>query len=190
MSRHLLVSETGGGGGFAGLGNVFDPINPLSQIFNVGGGSADADRLLDIFQATELARGGRKSVGLGLLGQLFGVQQDPFSIVPALQAFNAAGGGVQAPVGAFGATGGAGAPSPFGGLVDRLLDDLAGFAAGQVEAPTPTPTATGTPTPSLLGLTSPRNNVRNARREIVPRLLGGQFLRRRKVQPGRLGVAR
>ena len=128
-------------GGFAGLDSYFNPNNPF--VYNVGGGANDAERLLSMFQAVEAARAARKSTGLGLLDTLINVQQDPFSIVPALMAYKSAGGGVQAPVSAFGATGGAGTPSPYGGLVDRLLGDLSTFAMSQQQAQAAAPSTSG-----------------------------------------------
>ncbi len=166
--------------GFAGLESTFDPFG----IYNVGGGADEAERLLNVFRAVELARAARKSTGLGLLGTLIETQRDPFSIVPALQAYSAAGGGVQAPINAFAATGGAGAPSPYGSLVDRLLGDLSTFALSQQQQQAAPPIPLAAPvTPSggsaatsgfsNLGLPKISNRIRNARRT-VSGFLGGR----------------
>lgn len=143
---------------FAGLGGSAGAADPFGGMFNVGGGWADAERLLATLQATEAARAARKSVGLGLLGTMLETQRDPFSIVPALQMYGAAGGGVQAPMGAFAATGGAGTPSPYGDLFDKMLRDLSTYATSQIQAQQEQPSS------SPLGLANTAANVRNARR--------------------------
>lgn len=73
---------------------------------------------------------GRRELGAGLLETLLDIQRDPFSIVPALQTYGAAGGGTMAPVQAFAETEGAGWPTPYGSLIEQLLGDLVAFAGG------------------------------------------------------------
>lgn len=122
----------------------FDPYNPFT--YNVGGGLDQANMNLQAAQLAQAGELGRRQFGSNLLNQLFSLQQNPFSIVPALQAYGASGGGVLAPATAFAQTGGAGAPSPYGGLVDRLLSDLAGFAVTRgSEAPPAASYERGTP---------------------------------------------
>lgn len=99
-----------------------------APFLNIGGGFAEAERLSDLFTRTEEARAARKTAGLDLLTQLLDIQQNPFSIVPALQAFGAAGGGTLAPAVDLARTGGVGRPSPYGSLIDSLLSDLSRFA--------------------------------------------------------------
>lgn len=70
----------------------------------------------------------QQQFGGGLLQQLISVQQDPFSIVPALTAFGqgAGAGGVLAPATDLARTGGQGRPAPpiFGELADQLTKAL------------------------------------------------------------------
>ncbi|KKN40289.1 hypothetical protein LCGC14_0734990 [marine sediment metagenome] len=70
----------------------------------------------------------QQQFGGGLLQQLMAVQQDPFSIVPALTAFGQGpgAGGVLAGAVDFASTGGQGRPAPpiFGELVDQLTRSL------------------------------------------------------------------
>lgn len=90
----------------------------------VGGGQEQARLALE---AAELAQQGelaRLAMGQQLLAHLSDIQRDPFSIVPALQAYGAAGGGTLAPAADLYASGGRGRPSPYGGLYDLLLAEL------------------------------------------------------------------
>lgn len=124
---------SGGGVGATGLGA--DP-------FLVGGGQAQTGQFLDAFQAAEAAGLGRSQLGLGFLNQMIDVQRDPFSIVPALQAYGGVGGGTLAPNVAFAQTGGAGFPSPYGAIADRLIQGLSQFVgAGSPTEVSPTPSA-------------------------------------------------
>lgn len=70
----------------------------------------------------------QQQVGGSLLQQLMSVQQDPFSIVPALTAFGQGpgAGGVLAPAVDLAQTGGQGRPAPpiFGELADQLVKAL------------------------------------------------------------------
>ena len=74
------------------------------------------------------AFGQQQQFGGGLLQQLMSVQQDPFSIVPALTAFGQGpgAGGVLAPATDLARTGGQGRPAPpiFGELADQLTRAL------------------------------------------------------------------
>lgn len=63
----------------------------------------------------------RSGVGGGLLQHLTALQQNPYSIVPALQAYKAAGAGPIA------TTAGQG-PSPYGAMVDQLIKGLGNFS--------------------------------------------------------------
>jgi len=105
---------------------LLDPNNPF--VYNVGGGLDQAQMNLGSAQLAQAGELGRRQLGMDFLSKLLSIQQDPFSIVPALQAYGASGGGVLAPATAFAQTGGAGTPSPYGGLVDKLLSDLGDFA--------------------------------------------------------------
>ena len=97
---------------------------------NVGGGFNDSLIGLAEEDLATQQQSFQQSFGLNLFQQLIGLQDNPFSLVPALQAFGAAGGGPLAPAVAFDATGGAGNPSPYGNLVQELLAGLSAFALG------------------------------------------------------------
>ena len=110
--------------------------NPMGgELWNLGGGADEWMRRLEEIRLAQSMNLARRQMGMGLLGSLFDIQRDPFSIVPALQAYKAGGGGTLAPAAAFAQTGGAGTPSPYGGLVDRLLADLAKFSLASEEKP-------------------------------------------------------
>ena len=150
-----------------GLAALFDPNNPF--VYNVGGGYDQAQMNLESMRLAQAGELGRRQFGSGLLETLMGVQQDPFSIVPALQAYGAAGGGTLGPVSAFAQSGGAGMPSPYGGLVDRLLADLSSFAITRgPEAPAPA----GSQSQSQLGLFDIGRRVRQARNTNVANAMG------------------
>jgi len=109
-------------------------LSPYGGTMNVAGGGQQAEfnlAALDLAQQMETTR---QTTGFQLLDYLTQLQKDPFSIVPALQAYTAAGGGSLAPAVAFqgsggaGASGGAGMPSPYGEIADRLIAGLAEFS--------------------------------------------------------------
>ncbi len=104
---------------------------PPDTGINVGGGINEALIGLSEEELAFKIEGFRQGFGADLLQQLVGMQNNPFSLVPALQAYGAAGGGTLAPAAAFDATGGAGAPSPYGNLVQELLAGLSDFALGR-----------------------------------------------------------
>lgn len=97
-------------------------------IFNVGGGIDQANLKLQEQELGQLMEAFRREFGMGLLDRLLQVQQDPFNIVNAVRLAGQAGGGPQGIAGGFAQTKGLGTPSPFGDIVDRLLEDLGGFA--------------------------------------------------------------
>ncbi len=79
----------------------------------------------------------QQQFGGGLLQQLMSVQQDPFSIVPALTAFGQGpgAGGVLAPATDLARTGGQGRPAPpiFGELADQLTRALGSSSLAGLE---------------------------------------------------------
>ncbi|KKN72528.1 hypothetical protein LCGC14_0410320 [marine sediment metagenome] len=111
--------------------NLFgqDPFN-IAGGFDIAGLNLEAQRLA---LESELAR---QEFGRSLLQQVMDVQRDPFSIVPALQGFSAAGGGTLAPAQDFAQTGGRPADPIFGQLVQQLLQGAGQFAPGGQGAPT------------------------------------------------------
>ena len=110
------------------LATMFPGISDM--IYNVGGGQIQADQALqaqDLAQRMELSRLG---LAQSLMGQLADMQRDPFSIVPALQAYGAAGGGTLSPIVALANSGGQGMPSPYGSMFDNILKQLGDVAGG------------------------------------------------------------
>lgn len=104
---------------------LFDDIG-----FLVGGGVDQAQLELAGFQAEEAAFRDRAQGGSTLLDQLVDLQRDPFSLVPALQAFAASGGGTLGSATALGATGGKPQETGLGPLIQQLIDGLSEFALG------------------------------------------------------------
>ena len=98
--------------------------------WNVAGGSDIASMALQAYQLAQAMELGRRGIGQNLLDKLFELQQNPFSIVPALQSYGAAGGGPLAPAAALAQSGGVGMQSPYGPLIDRLLAGMSEFAGG------------------------------------------------------------
>lgn len=106
--------------------------------FLVGGGVDQAQLELNTFRETEAARSARAGGGLDLLKQVTDLQRDPFSLVPALQAQAAAGGG---PLDALFAAGGKPQETGLGPLINQLIQGLSKFAGVTGETPTVSPTA-------------------------------------------------
>ena len=102
----------------------------MNLLYNVGGGIDAANINLQEQQLSQLMESFRREFGMGLLDRLLEIEQNPFSIVNAVRLAGQAGGGPEGIAGGFAATGGLGTPSPFSGLLDRLLEDLGGFAGG------------------------------------------------------------
>ena len=102
----------------------------MNLLYNVGGGIDAANINLQEQQLSQLMESFRREFGMGLLDRLLEIEQNPFSIVNATRLAAQAGGGPGGIAGGFAATGGLGTPSPFSGLLDRLLEDLGGFAGG------------------------------------------------------------
>lgn len=98
------------------------------------GPSALDVRALDISEAQfqqQLAQEeefGKVGAASGLLETLLDVQREPFSVVPALTTFGAAGGGTRAPNAALALTQGQGIAPELGGVVNRLLGEITQFA--------------------------------------------------------------
>ena len=111
-----------------------DPVPPPGGT-NVGGGSEQADFLLRAAELAQQMKIAQKGLGFSLLDYATGVQRDPFSIVPALQYYGGAGGGTMAGNQDLAFTGGH--PSPYGSIVDRLLEDLFGFTTTAQETVDP-----------------------------------------------------
>lgn len=99
-------------------------------IYSVGGGQYQQQSALDAFLAAQAAELARRGMGQGLLDFITETQRNPFSIVPALQQYTAAGGGPLASAAAFAGTGGAGSPSPYGAIAQQLIEGLAEFTGG------------------------------------------------------------
>ena len=135
------------------------PATPSTPI-TVGGGEAQARLNLDAFEAAQRAEVARQQVATNLLGFLGEVQQNPFSIVPALQSFSAAGGGTNALGEAFAATGGQGMTSPFGPAVDALIQSLLGFSLTPPADPaTPPPLSAAPVVPQGSNLIDPSSGT-------------------------------
>lgn len=109
-------------------------------MFNVGGGGEQAQFGLDALGLSQGMELSRQQTGMGLLDYITRTQQDPFSIVPALQQYAAYGGGTMAPANALAGSGGVGNPSPYGAIAQQLIQGLADFTGG-----TPTNPNTGRP---------------------------------------------
>ena len=148
----------------------------MNLIFNVGGGIDQANLGLQEQQLAQLMESFRREFGMGLVDRLFQIEQDPFSIVNATRLAGQAGGGPQGIAGGFAATGGLGTPSPFSGLLDRLLEDLGGFAGGNPINPN-----TGSPfTPSEMAFLRRFENLSLEEQAEQIQFLGGdvwEFLR-------------
>ena len=108
--------------------------------YTVGGGQQQAQQGLEALQLAQQMEMQRQQVGQSLMGYLTDIARDPFSIVPAMQAYGQAGGGTLAPAVDLAATGGAGRPSPYGEIASRLMRGLSEFAGA-----TPVNPATGKP---------------------------------------------
>lgn len=112
--------------GFAGLSpEQLAGINQLAGAglgpMLAGGGQIQAEQGFREAELATMMEEQRLGAGRQLMEYLTRIQQDPFSIVPALQAYGAAGGGTLGPAAALAASGGAGQPSPFGELQSRLM---------------------------------------------------------------------
>ena len=178
------------------LSGLLDPSNPL--VYNVGGGLNQAQMNLGTAQLAQAGELARRQFGMDFVSKLLALQQDPFSIVPALQAYGASGGGVLAPATAFAQTGGAGAPSPYGGLVDRLLSDLSNFAVTKGSEPMPaTSYERGTPMVPRTGsyklhrgeAVVPSGPAGQMREQMMQRMLGMMDVGRRLRQMRQTNVA-
>ena len=101
---------------------------PGVQDYIAGGGDIQAQQGLQGLDIARLMEQQRQQIGQSLLGYLTDIQRDPFSIVPAMQAYGAAGGGTLAPAVALAQSGGAGQPSPYGEISSRLIRGLSEFA--------------------------------------------------------------
>ena len=101
-----------------------------SLTYNVGGGQIQAEQALAALQASQQAELSRQQVGQGLLGYLTDIQRDPFSIVPAMRAYGATGGGTLGGAAALAASGGRGQPSPYGQVAGNLIRSLSEFSGG------------------------------------------------------------
>ena len=99
-------------------------------LYNVGGGMDQATLNLQAQQQAADMENVRHQTGFQLLDYLTGLQQNPFSIVPALQAYGAGGGGPMASANAFAQTGGIGNPSPYGAIAQQLIQGLSEFTGG------------------------------------------------------------
>lgn len=110
--------------------SFLDLFNQDASAFNIAGGFDIANLERQSKMDAAAIEQERRNFGLGLLQELFRVQGDPMSIVPAMQAFGATGGGVNAPASALAQATEAGASnvSPFGSLAQNLLRDLGVFA--------------------------------------------------------------
>lgn len=97
---------------------------------NVGGGQIQAEQQLASDRLANEMQMGQMQIGQGLMGYLTDLQRDPFSIVPAMQAYSASGGGTLAPNAAMVDSGGLGQPSPYGNVVQNLIRGLSEFAGG------------------------------------------------------------
>lgn len=81
-------------------------------------------RTQELAQQAEFGRAGTAG---NLLNTILGIQRDPFSIVPALSLFGAAGGGTRAPANALALTRGEGIAPELGGVVGDLVRELTQF---------------------------------------------------------------
>ena len=91
-------------------------------------------------ELAQQAEFGRAGVTGDLLNTILATQRDPFSIVPALSLFGAAGGGTRAPANALALTQGRGIAPELGGVVGDLVRELTQFTGA-----TPINPNTGTP---------------------------------------------
>lgn len=105
---------------FSGLENL---------LYTVGGGQQQAQQGFDALNLAQQMEGSRNQMGMSLLDYITKVQQDPFSIVPALQMYGQAGGGTLAPAAALAASGGQ-MNSPYGDIAANLIRNLSTFAGG------------------------------------------------------------
>lgn len=106
------------------------PNNAFGGQFHVGGGMDEARLKMDQAIAASTAEQGRQGQAQGFLEYLTEIQQNPFSIVPALQAYGASGGGNLGPAAALAASGGRGQPSPYGDIADNLIRSLRDYTGG------------------------------------------------------------
>ena len=104
--------------------------NPYGGQYTVGGGQIQAEQELQAAELAQRMEMARMQLGQGVMGYLTDLQRDPFSIVPALQAYSASGGGTLAPNAAMVQSGGLGQPSPYGDIVGNLIRGLSEFAGG------------------------------------------------------------
>lgn len=81
-------------------------------------------RTQELAQQAEFGRAGTAG---SLLETILGTQRDPFSVVPALSLFGAAGGGTRAPANALALTQGRGIAPELGGIVGDLVRELTQF---------------------------------------------------------------
>lgn len=104
----------------------YDP----NLVLNIGTGTQQAEQQMTALKDAQQAELSRMQMGQGLLSTLIDVQRDPFSIVPALQAYQGAGGGTLGSATALAASGGRGQPSPYGRLASNLMANLGAFSGG------------------------------------------------------------
>jgi len=133
LSGPVTPSTSPGGGGPIPIGQT-PPTPPADDgdTVNAGGGLDQARLELDALDLAFRTLFGQAGIGQGLLGQLTGLQQNSFSVVPALQAYAAAGGGPNAAGQALQESGFTGQPSPYGSVVDQLIKYLSDFSTGQL----------------------------------------------------------
>ena len=113
---------------------------PGVQDYIVGGGDIQAQQGLQALDIARMMEQQRQQIGQSMLGYLTDIQRDPFSVVGAMKAYGASGGGTLAPSAALSQSGGAGSPSPYGEIHSRLLRGLSEFAGA-----TPVNPSTGKP---------------------------------------------
>jgi hypothetical protein len=112
------------------------PDDVYGGVMNVGGGRDDAEMRLQAQQQASAMELSRQQMGMGLMQNIQDTMRDPFSIVSALQMYGKAGGGTQGPAAALAASGGRGAPSPYGEIADRLMRGLSEFSGATPINPT------------------------------------------------------
>ena len=113
------------------------------DLLNAGGGIDWARLNLDTTELAQRMELARQQTALGFLENIMETQRDPFSIVPALQLYGAAGGGTLAPHAALAEGGGAIQQSPYGDIAQQLIESLARFTGGTgTSGPQPTYEAT------------------------------------------------
>ena len=138
--------------------------------FNIAGGFNLSQQELEATRLALQNRLAQKEFGRSLLQQLFDVQRDPFSIVPAITAFGQGpgAGGVLAPAVDFAASGGKGRPAPpiFGDLASQILKQLGSFATGAGGS-------TGTPTKAKNSGQTPFNITNPASVAAILKMLEG-----------------